>query len=122
MRVLCVKLINPVTGEVEASSSWLRLHAEYEVLEIYAYPDRRIELRLVSDEAEVPALFDSEMFITTDGSIPRTWAVKIEEGGVMRLGPEHWLAPGFWEDFFDRDPAAVEAYEVEKAAILSSGP
>ncbi len=121
MRVLCIKLINPVTGDEEGSSSWLRLHAEYEVLEVYAYPDRRIELRITSEEAGVPALFDSEMFVTTAGAVPRNWTIRIDEGGVVRLGPEQWLVPGFWEDYFDRMPAAVEIYEEEKATILSSG-
>ncbi len=122
MRVMCIKLINPVSGEDETSSAWLCLHSEYEVLELSAFPDRRVELRLVSEETSIPALFDSEMFITTDGTVPRTWSIKIDEGGVVRLAPEPWLVPGFWEDYFDRDPAAVEIYEEQKAAMLSSGP
>ncbi len=113
MRVVCVDLRNPVTGETDAASPWLTLDHEYDVLEVYAYPGSRVELRLKSDDESTPALFDSAMFMAVDSQVPKSWEAKIEDGGVLRLGPVAWMSPGFWEAFFDREPAAVDAYDRE---------
>lgn len=51
--------------------------------------------------------------MTVDGELPNSWEAKVEEGGILRLGPAAWIAPGFWEEYFDRAPGAVEAYERE---------
>lgn len=111
MRVVCVRIVNPVTGEAETVSSWLQQDREYDVLEIYAYPGGRVELRLASDDAGTPVLFDSAMFMTIDGSLPSNWEGRIGEGGILRLAPREWLEPGFWERYFDGDPDALGAYE-----------
>jgi hypothetical protein len=111
MRVVCIDLQNQVTGEDEGSSPWLTLDREYDVLEIYAYPGSYVELRLRSDDGVTPALFHSAMFMTVDGQLPDSWEARVDEGGVLRLGPADWMEPGFWEAYFDREPGAVEAYE-----------
>ncbi len=111
MRVVCVYLQNPTTGESATTSPWLTMHHEYEVLEIYAYPGMRVEFRLLSDDGSTPALFDSAMFMTADGELPVSWVARLEEGGVLRIGPAGWMEEGFWEAYFDRDPLAVEAFE-----------
>ncbi len=118
MRVLCIRLINAVTGDVEERSPSLTLNGEYEVLEVAAYPNRRVMLRLERDSDGTPALFDSEMFMTVDKTIPRSWRARISEGGVLHLAPEAWLRDGFWEDYFDRVPSAVEAFDAERALLL----
>lgn len=111
MRIVCIEILNPVTGELSGQSPWLQIDREYEVLEIYAYPEGRVELRLVSNEAGTPALFDSSLFMTVDSTLPETWVARLEEGGILRLGPSEWMEPGFWEAYFDREPAALEAYK-----------
>lgn len=110
MRVACVEIRNPVTRELCDQSGWLQVDHEYEVLEVYAYPGERVELRLASDNSGTPALFDSSMFITVDGTLPDSWEVKLEEGGTLRVGPSEWMEPGFWEAYFDRQPHALEVY------------
>lgn len=100
-------------GEMVSASPWLTLHREYDVLEIYAYPGRQVEFRLTSDDGSTPALFDSTMFMTIDGHLPDSWEARVEDGGILRLGPARWMEPGFWEAYFDSEPAAVEAYERE---------
>jgi len=110
MKVECRRVENPVSGLDESSSGWLRVWLEYVVLEVYAYPDRRTDLRLISDDAETPALFDSALFTTVEDSIPSSWVGQIAEGGVFRLGPKDWMERGFWEAFFGRDPTAVRKY------------
>jgi hypothetical protein len=115
MRVLCSRIINPVTKMDETVSSWLTLDAEYEVLEIYATPGKPVKFRLASDDSGTPALFDSAMFLATDRSIPASWVVALAEDGELRIGPQGWMREGFWEEFFDRDPDAVREFETGAA-------
>jgi hypothetical protein len=100
-------------GNATSPSTWLMVDSEYEVLEIYAYPARHVELRVASSDNATPALFDSELFMTVDGYLPASWEAKIEEGGVLRIGPARWLEPGFWEAYFDGEPEFVKAYHSE---------
>jgi hypothetical protein len=113
MRVVCIDLVNQVTGENETVSPWLRLHAEYEVLEVYCSPSRRVKLRIVADDAETPALFDSAMFMTIDDSLRPSWVASIREGGELRIGPLSWMREGFWEDFFDGNRDTLLEYRRE---------
>ena len=115
MRVLCVNVVSVATGDDPPTSPWLTRDREYEVLELYASPGRSVHLRIESDDAATPALFDSTMFLVTDGSIPPGWEARLDEGGVLSIGPREWLEPGFWEAYFDRDPAALEAYDRGRA-------
>lgn len=117
MRVLCLQIINPITGVNESTSPWLDLDDEYEVLEVYAYPGGRIDLRLAAKDAGTPALFDSTMFMTIDDTIPPTWTVRLEDGGALRLAPREWMRPGFWDAFFDGDPDAVSDYRRGRGPI-----
>lgn len=112
MRVVCVRIINQVTGMEESSSPWLELDAEYDVLEIYCAPRRAIKLRIASDDSATPALFDSTMFMTIDSSIRSSWVASVTEGGELRVGPGLWMREGIWEDYFDRDPRAVREYQL----------
>lgn len=119
MRVVCVKFLDAVTREERAEDSWLTLGGEYPVLSIEVEADRRVWLRIESDEAGTPALFDSEMFLTTSTGLASNWRARVGVGGSLELAPAAWLRPGFWEEFFDREPEAVEAYEKERAVILA---
>lgn len=115
MRVVCIRIVNQVTGAEESTSPWLDLSAEYEVLEIYSSPGRTIKLRIASSDSATPALFDSSMFMTIDKSIPSSWVASVAEAGELRIGPSQWMREGFWEDFFDREPQAVEDYVLGSA-------
>lgn len=112
MRVVCMRILNQVTGAEESRSPWLELDGEYEVLEIYSSPGRATKVRIVSSDSATPALFDSSMFMTVDNSIPQSWVASVAEAGELRIGPASWMRKGFWEDFFDRDPQAVHDYEL----------
>ncbi len=84
---------------------------EYEVLEVSARPNGPVYLRIASEQAGTPALFDTALFVTTDGRLAANWVARVDEGGAVRFGPAEWLERGFWEAYFDDDPAAVAAYE-----------
>ena len=119
MRVVCVRFLDPVTLEERTEDQWLTLDREYPVLSIDVERDRRVWLRIESDDGGTPALFDAEMFMTTSMLVPSNWRVRIDEGGALQLAPEPWLRQGFWDEFFDRVPNAVEIYEKERAVILT---
>lgn len=119
MRVVCVKFLDPVTREERDEDSWLTLDREYVVLSVDVDVDRRVWIRVESEEAGTPVMFDAEMFHTTSTKLPDNWRGQVDEGGSLRLAPGPWLRLGFWEDFFDGVPDAVEAYEKERAVILA---
>jgi hypothetical protein len=49
--------------------------------------------------------------MVADRSVPRNWVASIGPTGVFTLGPSEWLAPGYWEAFFDGDADAVAAFQ-----------
>ncbi|HEX9695412.1 MAG TPA: hypothetical protein VGB64_03755 [Actinomycetota bacterium] len=113
-----MKFIDPATRQERENAPWLQLDHEYPVLAIDVLPDKRVLFRIESADDGTPALFDAEMFVTTSTEIPGNWRARVEEGGSLQLAPEPWLRLGFWDDFFDRKPEALETYERERAVIL----
>lgn len=97
----------------------MTLDREYLVLAIDVEPGRHVWLRIESEAGGTPALFDAEMFLTTSSELPSSWRARVGEGGSLQLAPEPWLRPGFWEEFFDRAPEAVEIYEKERALVVA---
>lgn len=116
MRVRCLRIIDAIDGKVETDSAWLRVGREYTVLAISAFGGR-VLLRIASDEAGVPALFQAEMFEVVDSRLPSSWRATLEQSGGLDIGPDAWLQAGFWEDYFNDAPEAVAIYERERAAI-----
>jgi hypothetical protein len=121
MRVLCVKFIDPATRQERASAPWLMQDKEYAVLAIDVLPDKRVLFRIESEGDGTPALFDSEMFVTTLCQIPSNWCARVDEGGSLQFAPETWMRASFWDDFFDRKQEAVEVYQQERAVIIGDG-
>lgn len=113
MKVFCVKVINPTTNEEVLEHPGVRLHGEYRVLSILVQPGRGAKFRIVTDDG-TPALFNAAMFATSDGNLPPNWVVRASETGVVEIAPAKWLQPGFWERFFDGDPAAREDFAAEQ--------
>lgn len=116
MRVICTKLPLSPTGETLDSSPWVRVDAEYVVVAVIAEPARRLLLQIETDDGSL-GLFDSANFMTVDASIPRRWIARVGEGGVLELAPAAWLTPGFWEAYYDGEPAAVDAVQSELEAL-----
>ena len=102
-----------------SASTWLRVDGEYVVVGILAVPGRRVELQVVDDVEQAPSWWDSEMFMTTDARVPANWVAQVGEGGAVRLGPARWLAPDFWESYFDREPEAIKVFNEELARMLA---
>ena len=112
MSVRCNRIVSPTTGEEMATSPWLTVGREYDVLEVVSEPGREVLLRVVTDESASPGLWDSRLFTTVETHIPRTWSVVVHADGSVTLGPTAWRSPGFWESYFDGDSEAVREYEL----------
>lgn len=116
MKVICTKVPPSPTGEVLDTNPWVTVDAEYVVASVIAEPGRRVLLQIVTDDGTL-GLFDSASFMTTDGAMPVSWTARVGEGGVLELAPAAWLAPGFWEAYYDGEPSAVDAVESELQAL-----
>lgn len=112
MKVICTNVPMSPTGEMLETSPWVTVGAEYRVVSVVAEPARRVLVQIVTDDGSL-GLFDSTNFMTVDGAVPERWTARIGEGGVLELAPTAWLAPGFWEAYYDGDSDAVDAVESE---------
>jgi hypothetical protein len=110
MKVRCLRIASPATGEELDKSSWLTVGREYVVLQIVALPGREVLLRLEGDKPGSPGLWESSLFETVDTGIPASWSAHVDEDGNLSIGPDAWRRQGFWDDFFDDDPEAVREY------------
>lgn len=66
------------------------------------------EYRIIDDSGE-PVLFEPDCFEIVDPHRPPTWVCTVEDG-VEYASPPEFAAPGFWEDYFEHDPAARTAF------------
>ena len=117
MRVRCLRVLDPASGEPGGQSGSISVGGEYIVIEIIASPGRYVELRLHQIEG-APSLWPSAMFETTDDSIPSNWRAEVSDSGFMSVRPGRWRR-GFWERYFNDDPEAVALYEEELATMLT---
>lgn len=122
MKVRCIKLLNPHTGKEEISNSWLSIGKIYQVLCVYAEPNGICQLRLIGDDGRTPALHDIRQFEIVSPILPSSWHVNFSPNGFFMLEPEKWIKEGFWESYYDGEPAAVCVFENEKKKIIDADP
>jgi hypothetical protein len=103
-------IVSPTTGEAMATSPWLTVGREYDVLEIFAESERGVLLRIETDESGTPGLWDASLFTTVSAEIPASWSAEVQADGSLTIGPDAWRRSGFWESYFDGDPGAVSVY------------
>lgn len=119
MRVKCTRIPYLGPGRPLDSSPWVTVGAEYTVISLLANPQGKITLHIVTDDGEGFAMYGSESFSITDGSIPESWVARMDEGGMLQLAPEPWLADGFWEAYYDGDPTAADEVKTYLRRILA---
>ena len=118
MRVRCLRIVNPVTRELEDRNASIKVGEEYVVLEVSASPRHDVLLRLHL-APDVPSLWDSTMFDTVDRPVPSNWGIRVSSEGFVSIGPKRWLVDGFWESYFDDEPSAVSLFQDELAVTLA---
>ena len=119
MKVVCVRIINSVTGKEEDRSPWLELGKEYVVLAIFAPFGSTTSFLLVSDDtSKLPVPFDANQFEIVSGSMAATWKASLDKEGHLQIAPEKWLRKDFWLDFYDREPEALNDFRIEANRIL----
>jgi len=121
MKVICENLINPITGASEEISSWLTVGKTYLVLSVYAFVGRDLMLRVIGDSDNTPILVTARQFATVCNEVPSNWRAIIDDDGSFRLTPEPWSKPGFWEDYFNGEPAAEQLFAEELRKIQIGG-
>ncbi|RWR08116.1 hypothetical protein D2T33_15930 [Sinirhodobacter populi] len=119
MRVKCIKIINPNTGNEQASSPWLTVGKEYVVWEVsWGVNQKLIEFRFEHDDANSPALSNANLFELTSDYIPSTWSIRSIPDQRFSIGPRSWQMDGFWVAYFDGEPWARELYQCEVKSML----
>ena len=53
--------------------------------------------------------------------IPESWIAIQNANKVFELTPKRWSEPGFWERFYDDDPAAIRLFDEEVKRIVTCG-
>jgi hypothetical protein len=71
--------------------------------------------RIISDFGE-PVLYEKEIFDVVDSTIPPQWIRRDYGDGEYFIDPPELSRRGFYEDYFDGVPDAVEIFEVYRAA------
>lgn len=87
VRVVCTRILSPTTGEDMATSPWLTVGREYDVLEILAEPGREVLFRIATDESGAPGLWDSRLFKSVDMRVPTSWSAGLQADGSLILAP-----------------------------------
>lgn len=67
------------------------------------------DYRVLNDLGE-PVLYSTDAFEVIDAREPADWISKAGDGGERYAYPPALSRPGFFEDYFDREPAAVATF------------
>jgi hypothetical protein len=77
------------------------------------------DFRLLNDEGK-PYLYPPDLFVIVDPSEPDDWVSEFGEEGERYAYPKELGRPGFFEDYFDRDPQATAALRLYLAGQVRS--
>lgn len=124
MKVKCIRLLDSDGREVE-HSSWLALGRVYHVMAMHVAPDGKRFFSIVSHqpEGEWPQMgnHQAECFEVVSDVAPSNWKDWVHENS-SGTSPAAWQVPGFYEAFYDHEPAAYSIFDRERAVILSEDP
>ena len=118
MKVECIKIPDPDTGESLDNNSWLTVGKVYQVLSVFIADNSSPEYRLISDDGRAPGMYKADQFKLVSEVLPSNWTAHRDAGEYFELAPKSWLKAGFCEEYFDGMPEAVELFNVEKERIL----
>jgi len=121
MKVICRKIISPITKEdLGNESPWLKLGKEYVVLAL-ELSSKGIRIVIKTEHFAEPAVIDIDGFEFVDQKIPSSWITNVmsEENGkkIIIMLPASWNYESFFEDLEDGKPEAVALYTKEAQQI-----
>ena len=120
MKVKCISLLNSDGYEIEYSP-WLTLGRVYHVMSIYVDQDGKISYGIITShpKGEWPQMgrYQSECFDVVSEIIPTNWREWARDGS-SGMSPAAWQVPGFYEAFYDHDPATYPVFERERDTIF----
>jgi hypothetical protein len=122
MKIKCINIYNKITKKFEQTSKILTIGKEYIVLEIYVFPKRdgeeKILYRLNVDKTGTPGLFEFSQFELISEKLPSNWVIA-KDNNTLIFAPKSWQEKKFWDDFFNGDKKALEIYHREADIIAS---
>jgi hypothetical protein len=121
MKVRC-KSLKDSRGNPQSESSWLAVGKVYNVMALELDNNGEWLARLVGDGLNGVALFRLELFEMESSVVSPTWTTTWKNGKLIELSPERWMRDGFWEEYYDRDPAAIRIFEEDKKVIVDADP
>lgn len=119
MKVRCTKLLDSL-GKTALTSTWLSVGSVYHVLSLLLDSEGRWLLRLAGDSEPGVGLFPLQQFEIVSAKVPECWVVTWNRNGVFELTTEAWRQDGYWERYFEHDPAAKKTFERELARIVAA--
>src|SRR6266852_8318959 len=117
MIIECVKIIDKLAGELQTTSHWLTIGKRYTVLAVGNNGENGLLFRVMSDDGLTPVVANWREFKLVSSRLASTWIASLDENGNLMLAPKTWTRPGFWEDYFDRDPEAMRQFEQARKVI-----
>ena len=117
MIIECVKIIDKLAGELQTTSHWLTIGKSYSVLAVENDGESGLLFRVMSDDGFTPILADWREFKLVSSRLSATWIGSLDRNGNLMLAPKAWTRPGFWEEYFDREPEAMKQFEQARKAI-----
>jgi hypothetical protein len=120
MRVRCLKIVSLVDNSELTESGWVRVggeYGEYIVLAFLIQANGRMKVQVL-DEDGSPGYWAGEMFETIDETMPPNWVGRLNSAGLLEFGPRDRLRKGFWADYHDDVPEALEQYEREFSIVI----
>lgn len=111
MQVRCERILT-LDGEELEYHPEVTIGSSYDVVMIAASAAETPIFRIAANSGQ-PSLWIARMFSVTIPTINGNWQIAMDLDGGICLGPAQFCEKGFWEDYFDDDPAALRAYEKE---------
>ncbi|MFE3776318.1 hypothetical protein [Streptomyces sp. NPDC059122] len=103
---------------VRQGAGVLRQGQVYVVLEVYCQSEGPNYFRIEYRRGEIPPLFDSRLFEIVDSEIHPSWTISTEWDGSLTIAPAAWHKDGFWDEFMNHSPEAVDVYELDRRILM----
>lgn len=115
-----IRVRDDVDFQAEHLDGWLVRGATYVVLSVEQYSSEELGYRVESEDSQQPVVFRAALFDAIDNRLPACWRVLSVVGVAIELGPAAFGEPGFWENLFDREPAALDSYRRARDEVMAN--